>query len=63
LLGGIVVAVADLRWSREVALRTPYFIAGAGFVVLLAAAIPRLTTAKLEAARASVPGASPAPSR
>ncbi|MDQ3094994.1 MAG: MFS transporter, partial [Actinomycetota bacterium] len=63
LLGGVVVAVADARWSREAALRTPYFIAAAGFLVLLAVAIPRLTTVKLDAARASVPGASPAPSR
>lgn len=53
LLGGVVVAVTDAVTSRELALRMPYFISAGAFVVLLLVAIPRLTSAKLDAARTS----------
>ena len=52
LIGGALVDLASNQTSREVALRTPYFVSAAlGFAVFIFAA-PRLTTAKIEAARA-----------
>lgn len=51
LLGGLVVVVADTAVSREMALRMPFFVAGLLHVALLAFAAPRLTTARIEAAR------------
>ena len=52
-LGGVIVAVVEPRWGRETALRVPWFVAGAIGLVLLVYAVPRLTTAKLDAARAA----------
>jgi MFS family permease len=52
-LGGIVVVVSDLIWSREFAQRMPWFVAGVLTIVLFAYAGPRLTTAKFAAARAA----------
>ena len=53
LLGGLIVAVADGFGSRELALRLPYIVALVGNLVLLAFASRRLTTAKIDAARAA----------
>jgi MFS family permease len=50
-LGGVLVAVVEPVWGRETALRVPWFVAGAIGLVLLVYAMPRLTTAKLDAAR------------
>jgi MFS family permease len=50
-LGGVIVAVVEPAWGRETALRVPWFVAGAIGLVLLVYAMPRLTTAKLDAAR------------
>jgi MFS family permease len=61
-LGGIIVAVADAVGSRELALRVPFFVAGIGHLVLFVYARPRLTTAKMDAARAAASHAQPAPS-
>jgi MFS family permease len=55
LIGGAVVAIVDSAGSRELALRAPFFVAAAMNLVLAVYAIPRLTTAKIEAARASAP--------
>jgi len=64
IVGGVVVTVADGMLSREWALRTPWFVGGAGYLLLLVAAVPRLTTAKLQAARAeATAGAAAAPAR
>ena len=52
-LGGLVVVVSDLFWSRELAQRMPWFVAGVLTVALFAYAGPRLTTAKFAAARAA----------
>ena len=52
-LGGLVVVVSDLFWSREVAQRMPWFVAGILTIALFAYAGPRLTTAKFAAARAA----------
>ncbi|MEL6890979.1 MAG: MFS transporter [Actinomycetota bacterium] len=51
LLGGGIVAVTDALGDRELSLRMPFFIAGALHVVLFAFAAPKLTTAKIDAAR------------
>jgi MFS family permease len=51
-LGGVLVAVTDSFASRDLALRMPWFIAGALHFVLFAFAAPKLTTARIEAARA-----------
>ena len=56
-LGGIIVAIADAAGSREFALRLPWFVAGGMYFVLFAFAAPKLTTAKIEAAREA--GANP----
>jgi MFS family permease len=53
LVGGLVVATADNLMSRELALRLPYVLAVVGNLVLLAFGMQRLTTAKIEAARAA----------
>jgi MFS family permease len=53
LVGGLVVAVADNFVPRELALRLPYVIAIVGHLALLAFAARRLTTARIEAARAA----------
>jgi MFS family permease len=52
-LGGAVVTVASVFVVRGTALRWPFFVAAAAYSVLLAYAMPRLTTAKIEAARAA----------
>ena len=52
LLGGALVNVIAHFQSREIALRAPYFIAFAMGLALWALAAPRLTTAKIEQARA-----------
>lgn len=52
LFGGLIVDLASNSTSRELALRLPYFVsAGLGLALFFFAA-PRLTTAKIEAARA-----------
>ena len=53
LLGGVVVALAA-RWvSRGQSLRWPFYVAAVGHLLLLAYAAPRLTTARIETARAA----------
>ncbi len=50
-LGGGLVAVMTHFVSRESALRSPYFVSAVLGLLLWAIAAPRLTTAKIEAAR------------
>lgn len=52
-LGGVVVWLAERRWSRITALRAPWFVSAAISVVLAVMAIPRLTTERIESARAA----------
>jgi MFS family permease len=52
LLGGAVVAAGTAWVSRSQGLRWPFFVVAAGHLVLLIYALPRLTTAKIEGARA-----------
>jgi len=56
LLGGIIVAVVEAVGTRELALRTPFFFAAGVYVVLFLLAMSRLTTDKIEAARAAASG-------
>ncbi len=50
-LGGVIVVVTESVASRELALRMPWFVTSAGFLLLYVYAAPRLTTAKIERAR------------
>ena len=51
--GGLLVAGVELAGgSRELALRMPWFIAAAAYVLLFIYAAPKLTTTKIETARA-----------
>jgi len=52
VLGGVVVSVAESFGSRAMALRWPFFFVAAANVLLLVYAAPRLTTEKMEGARA-----------
>jgi len=51
LLGGAVVVIADIWVDRSTALRWPFLIAGVIYVGVFFYALPRLSTAKLEATR------------
>ena len=53
LLGGALVDLVELVGDREFALRSPYFLSAFLGLVLFIFAAPRLTTAKIEAARGS----------
>ncbi|WP_210418139.1 MFS transporter [Ruania zhangjianzhongii] len=52
LLGGVLVSAGEPFLGREWALRLPFLLAGAAYLVLLALALPRLTTAAIESAQA-----------
>jgi MFS family permease len=60
LVGGLVVALANQVTTRELALRLPFVIAVVGNLLLFAFGSRRLTTARIEAARAAGKGPSPA---
>lgn len=49
--GGGLVAAIDGLGSRSLALRSPWIVAGVGQILLLLIAGPKLTTARIEAAR------------
>jgi len=51
-LGGVIVAVAEPGWGREAALRAPWWAAAALGAALVVYAVPKLTTERLESARA-----------
>jgi len=53
LLGGALVDLVELMGDREIALRSPYFLSAFLGLALFIFAAPRLTTAKIEAARGS----------
>jgi MFS family permease len=52
VVGGLLVVGTETVGSRELALRMPWFVAAAAYVFLLMYAAPKLTTEKIEAARA-----------
>lgn len=51
-IGGLLVVGAGAGVSREMSLRLPWFVVAVGWLLVFAYAAPRLTTAKIEAARA-----------
>nr|WP_281352372.1 MFS transporter [Phytoactinopolyspora alkaliphila] len=51
LVGGVVVTVGEPLLGREWALRMPFLIAAAVHFVLLAYALPRINTARIQAAK------------
>jgi MFS family permease len=51
-LGGVIVAIAEPVVGRSAALRWPYFFTALVYAALMVYAAPRLTTEKMEAARA-----------
>jgi MFS family permease len=58
LLGGLLVSLTEAAGgSRDLALRVPWFVAGAALLVLFAYAGPKLTTEAIESARAAGIGA------
>jgi len=54
-IGGVTVAVVSQMANREFALRSAFFLDAAIYACLFVAGRSKLTTAKLEAARANVP--------
>jgi len=58
-LGGLAVVATEPLWGRETALRTPWFLSAAIGMATAAYAIPRLTTAGMDAARAAAVAAQP----
>ena len=50
-LGGLIVDITEALTNRDLGLRMPFYLAGAVYVVLFFYSLPRLTTAKMEAAR------------
>ena len=53
LLGGLIVSVMENVTTREIALRTPYFLSALLGFTLMFFAIPKLTTEKIEKARST----------
>jgi MFS family permease len=56
LLGGLIIAGTEAVGSRELALRMPWLVAGVGQLALFSFAAPRLTSAKMHAARTAAEG-------
>ncbi|MDJ0924561.1 MAG: MFS transporter [Acidimicrobiia bacterium] len=50
-LGGLLVTGSETAMSRELALRMPWLVSAAAWVLLFVYAAPKLTTEKIEAAR------------
>jgi MFS family permease len=60
VLGGAIVTVTEVAGSRDLALRMPFFVAGAVFAALYLYALPRLNTAEITAAREAAEATDPA---
>jgi MFS family permease len=61
ILGGVLVALLDGPLSRDAALRASWIVPGVAQIVVAVVAMPRLTTAKLEAARTAAEQPQPTP--
>lgn len=57
LLGGVLVTAGDTWLSREWSLRLPFLVAAAAHVVMVLYALPRLTNARIETAKAQASNA------
>ena len=53
IIGGLLVVGTESFGSRELALRMPWFVSAAAYILLLMYAAPKLTTEKIESARAA----------
>lgn len=53
LVGGVLVSVVDAGAARDTALRAPHAVAAVAHLLVFAWAAPRLSTAKIEAARST----------
>ena len=51
LAGGAIVAVVEAVWSRDLALRMPFYVGGAVYGLLFVVALPVLNTRQIERAR------------
>ncbi|CAN0502836.1 unnamed protein product [Phaeothamnion confervicola] len=51
-LGGVIVAVMEHVTDRETALRSPWVVSAALGLLLMLYAVPRLTTERMDRARA-----------
>lgn len=51
VLGGAIVNIVEMTGNRELALRTPYFVAAVLGLILFIFAAPKLTTERIESAR------------
>ncbi len=51
-LGGVVVLVTEAVASRDLALRMPWFVTAVAYALVFIYAVPKLTTERIEAARA-----------
>ncbi len=56
ILGGLLIAAVDAVGSRSMALRSPWLVAGLAQILLLVYASRKLTTARIDAARAAGAG-------
>ncbi len=52
LAGGSIVALVEAVWSRDLALRMPFYVGGAVYALLFVIALPVLNTRQIEEARA-----------
>lgn len=59
-LGGVVMVLGEAWFSRRMSLRLPWFVAAALIIPVAIYAAPKLTTAKIEAARAAAGRPEPA---
>ena len=51
LAGGAIVSLVEAVWSRDLALRMPFYIGGAVYALLFVIALPTLNTRQIENAR------------
>ena len=51
LAGGAIVTLVEVVWSRDLALRMPFYIGGAVYGLLFVVALPVLNTRQIEKAR------------
>lgn len=52
LAGGSIVAIVEALWSRDLALRMPFYVGGAVYALLFVVALPVLNTRQIEQAKA-----------
>lgn len=56
-IGGLVVVASEPLWGRDTALRVPWFVAAGMGLALCLSAVPRLTSERMDSARAAAESA------